>query len=228
MDRRHAEYLEYYRARHARRAADPAYPESADAEAALLGAVESAATLEEAGVQTRDRGLDVACAVALLRDQAHREAATYTAMEEPVRARAAEQLLRLFPSSDPDGSSVTAADVVARAGAVRDENRRQVTADELHRCFESDIELLDQLEVWERADVPPSWRPDLDRWAAEGYQRGRELWTQTVLPEAQHHTPGWSFEEATVRQSRFRRRVPVDDSVFERRLEQYRRYRGAE
>ena len=222
MDQRHEEYVGYYRARAAKYAADPAYADTAAAEAELLKSIEEAPDLESWGVEMQRRNLNVACAVALARDHARAEAAFFDEIFEPVRAAGGKRLMAELTSAE----GLTAADVAARVGGIYDENRKEVAIDELERVFEGDMYVLEELEILQTAEIPGEWRAFYDDAAADYVKDGRENWTKSVLPAHRMWDPNWRFKPEKIWETRFRRRIPITDEVLRRRLAQYPNYRG--
>ena len=222
MDQRHAEYAAYYRARATRYQDRPLYQETARAEAAMADSIEAAPSLEDWGPDMLARNLNVACAVALARDQARADAGLYTEIEEPVRAAGPQRVLAELTSAE----GLTAADVPARVAAILNQNSRDITVDELVRVFEGALDILEEIEVTETADVPAEWRADWAGVVADNIERGRQSWQADVLPQHRLWDPAWDFDERLVWQARHRRRIPLPDAVVTRRLEQYRRYTG--
>lgn len=222
MDDRHRQYAEYYRARAQRFTGNPLYPESAAAQEAMAASIEQAASLPDWKQDMEQRNLNVACAVALARDQARAELDLYRSIEEPVRAAGPAQVLAEITGP----GEMTATTVAARLSAIADANRKAIAVDELTTVFAGQLDILEEEEVTRTADVPEEWKPRWNAVVAEDAERSRVNWRDSVVPNARLWDPAWNFDEAKVWETRFRRRIPLPDAVVTRRLEQFRRYRG--
>ena len=217
MEQRLQEYVEYYRVRAGRVAANPLYPESARTEGALLEAFESSATVEEAGAKVEAGGLPAANARALVRDQEQARAELYDRLEEPVRAAVSRRVLSAVEGiEDP----VELANAASRA---RTEAQQTVLVDELVRSFEADVLILERLAVLREAEVPAGWRSELDQEAADLLSSTAAVWAEARYPEARRWDPQWTFRPELVSEPRHRRRLPFADPYLERLLEEHRR-----
>ena len=86
MEQRHADYIEYYRARMQKYANNPDYQNTFEAEKSLFDAVSTAASLEEFGERMKEGALNHQVAVALVKDEAKMRADFYLSLGETVRA----------------------------------------------------------------------------------------------------------------------------------------------
>ena len=213
-EQRLADYRTYYRARAARYAANPSYPETARAEAALADAVDAATSL--ADLLQSAGTLALACGKALATDQANVRLALYRRTADDVRAQApAEVLASITAVGD-------AAALASLTGGAEQRAGQAITADEITRLWSMSLTTLENVEVWQQARVPQRWRAELDRYASDAIRGEREVWTQ-VVAEARQHQADWRFDADVARAPRHRRLVPVPDDAFEARLTEHGR-----
>jgi len=223
MDQRHQEYVAYYEARLRNVAGNPLYPHSEAAERALYEAIRDAASLEAFRERLEQEKLEVACAVARVRDQATARAGLYEELEEPVRAGPEKAVLALLESrSFDDVQSLTEA-----VGAIEGEWRQRIGADEtLIEEFWGDWKILEDIEESEQAIVPQGWHPERLESAARERQTGAEHFHQVTLPETRKFFPAYEPDYAALWAVRHRRKMPVADPIVERRIAGHRRYRS--
>jgi hypothetical protein len=214
-EQRLAEYRAYYRARAARFAANPLYPATAAAEAALADAVEAARSMADLQAGVVGGELALACGRALARDQASARAALYARTAETVRAQGPAEVLA---GIDAVGD---AAALASLAGGAEQRAAQAVTVDELTRLWTLSLAALENIEVWQTARVPSRWTGELHGYGTDAARAERDAWAR-VVAEAQAHQPGWRLDDGVARAARHRRLVPVPDGAFERRLAQHR------
>lgn len=218
MDKRHAAYLAYYKARAARYQANPIYQQTAATETVIAESLAAATSLEQWDEQAKNQKLNLASATALICDQARVEANHWRSLDEPVRASGPEALLEEFDYGTLEHDAVG---IAMRAAEIRDQNRKDITVDELVRVFETRILILEQREIWATAEVPERWRAELAETIAESTADGREVWQSATLPAARQWDEDWTFDSELVWETRHRRRIPLPDEVVARRLQQF-------
>jgi hypothetical protein len=210
------EYRDYYRARAARFAARPEYPETAAAEASLEEAVEQSTSMADLQHRVLGAGLALECGKALARDQANARAALYARTQDDVRAQAPAEILG---GLDAVGDAAALANLGAGASQ---RNAQAVTIDELTRLWSMSLTALENIETWQTARVPAKWRAELDGNVAEAVAAARQGWAQVLATGAQYQ-PGWRLHDDTARAPRHRRLVAMPDLAFEARLAEHRR-----
>jgi hypothetical protein len=206
------EYRAYYRARAERYAANPLYPESAAAEKAMSEAIDAATSFEDFRAKAIE--LSMAMGHALARDQARARLAVYEETAETVRAQGpAEVIAGIDQATDAPA-------LASLLSAIEQRTQIAVTVDELHRIWSMSLVALENVEMWQTAEVPDKWRRDLEKFASDALKSEREVWQQ-IVKEGQQHQPGWTFDPAVASAERHRRRVPVADEVFAQRLSEH-------
>ncbi|MBM3672990.1 MAG: hypothetical protein FJW86_12535 [Actinobacteria bacterium] len=215
MDERHREYVEYYRVRTAKYDGSTIYQESARTEHALLDAFEQSATLEEAAEKVTAGNLATANAIALLNDQWRARLEVYEELEETVKAEAPRQVMAAVEGVTDVVDATSRVNRVLAAGAIAE------TADELHRVeFVGDLAVMEQLEVYRRAEIPDRWRSLYDAEIARTEQDGREVAAEVAAKRAL--VPDWKLDHDELWETRHRRRIPISDDALRARIEQHR------
>ncbi|MBU1068422.1 hypothetical protein KJ975_02545 [Myxococcota bacterium] len=223
MEQQHQEYVDYYRVRYEKVANHPKYPFTAHAERELYEAIAGAPSLEAFGEILQARGLNVKCAVARIRDNYTARARFYTELEETVRAGAALEILHHLETTEYT-------DVMALQSMVSDVETRwmnRISSDEhLIEEFWGDWKVLEDIECAEYAPVPERWKEKRRRLNAQEIARGIEAWRTRTLPEMRKFDPAYVPDHDLLRAPRHRRKVPVYDGAFERRILGHKNYLG--
>jgi hypothetical protein len=223
MESRHQEYIDYYRVRYEKVARDPLYPHTAQAERELYEAISGAPSLEAFGEILKAKGLNVKGAVARVRDQYTARARFYSELEETVRAGAALEILQHL-----DARAYT--DVMDLMTMVSDVETRwmvRISSDEhLIEAFWGDWKVLEDIECMTYAPVPDRWKEKRSRSIAGELARGIESWRSMTLPEIRKYDPAYVTDHDLLRATRHRRKVPIYDGAFERRIAGHKAFIG--
>lgn len=223
-DQRHRDYIEYYRARLARRQASAAlYPHALAAEQAMFDAIATAPNLERFGERVHGEGLALACAVARVRDVHTAEANFYEQRRETVRAAPHREVLQALDTSPP----TSVEDLNTRVSEILDRWNLKISADEMLRDeLWNDFKILEDIEAYRVAQVPPAWSSERKASAQRELDRGREHFESVTLPERRKFVPDWSPDWTSLDEPRHRRCFPVADDVLQRRVAGHREYVG--
>jgi len=223
MEQRQREYVEYYRVRYRKVQDSSLYPHTAQAELEMLRAIESAPSLEAFGDLVRERALNVKVAVARVRDEQIARVNHYLERKEKVRAGSALEILRTLDERDFD-------DVMELSSMVTDVETRwmnRISADEhLIEEFWGDWKILEDIECDEHAEVPERWKAERRAAAQREIVRGNESWRDHGLPNIRKFDPSYTANHDLLREPRHRRKVPIGDGAFERRIVGHKRYLG--
>lgn len=60
----------------------------------------------------------------------------------------------------------------------------------------------------------------------ETIAEGKKLWKDVMVPESQKWQPDWKFDVDLIWEDRHRRLIPVPDELVEKRIQQFKTYRG--
>ncbi len=215
MESRHQEYVDYYRVRYEKVAREPSYPHTARAEWEMYQAIAGAPSLEAFGEILQSQGLNVKVAVARVRDQYTARARFYSELQETVRAGASLEILQNLDAKDYT-------DVMDLMSMVSDVETRwmiHISSDEhLIEEFWGDWKVLEDIECMQYAPVPDRWKEKRRASIARELSRGTEVWRTLTLPEMRKYDPSYVANHDLLREPRHRRKVPINDGAFERRI----------
>ncbi len=224
MDQRHAEYVEYYRARLARcQASASLYPRTLAAEQAMFDAISTAPDMASFGQRVHREQLPLACAIARAQDVHTAEANFWQQRNEPVRAAPHLEILQAIEAERPS----TVQDLVTLVTTISDRWNLRISDDEMLRDdVWNDFKILEDIEAYRVAQVPPAWAAERAQHAQRELDRGREHFEEVTLPERRKFVPDWQPDHQALHEPRHRRLFPVADDVLQRRLDNHREYLG--
>lgn len=216
MEQRHLEYIEYYKARLRKYENNPLYRNSYQSEKALLDAIASCEKLEDFKTKVEEGQLPFKNAIALMRDQETAWEAHYLETKEEVRSKASTEILKMLDTVKDLG------DLITQSNDIRLKNNNEISIDGFTSEFYSAFIMLENIEVWEKAEVPSRWKDEMKRNIRESIEQTREVYKDTTLPSMRMYDPGYRFSFDLVWKERHRRLIPAPDSAVKRRLEQFR------
>jgi hypothetical protein len=223
MDQRHAEYVEYYRARLAKYDGNPLYPHSAAAERALFDAISTAVSLDEFKEMEASGKLSLQCAIARIRDQESAYLAYYESVDETVRAQPHREILARLDSAPP----ADVQDLNSMVSEVLTGWNLRISEDEhLRDEFWGDWKILEDVECYEQAVVPERWYGERAESRNRELARGAQHWREHTLPNARNFFPEYQPDWDKLWEPRHRRLLPLADDVVAERIEGHQRYLG--
>lgn len=220
MDQRQQEYLEYYRVRMEKYRDNPAYTNSFQSEKAICDALETSADLNGFKEKMEAGQLALKNAQALTRDKETARKKMYDELLEKIRVQAPERILEIVDQTTSD------MDLISKVNHIETENNIEITIDMFTSLFYSDFIQLENLEVWENADIPAEWKKEYAEWARERVEEDRKLWNENYLFRAREWKPGWEFNFDLIWEDRHRRVIPVPDTMITKRIEQFKKLKG--
>ena len=203
------EYKDYYRVRYERYKDDPDYPNIAANEKKIHEAMESCNELEE----FRDKlgNLNELNAVCLVKDQEQMRLNHFQEMKEDVRALAPKRILtRAANATTPD-------EIITISMEETNKNSIEISMDEAVREFH-DWKLLEDLEIYETAEIPDKWKSDYAEYASDCRKRIKERFTD-LEKNNESWEAGWKLNLDLNLEPRHRRLLPYPDEEVTSRLQ---------
>jgi len=221
MDQRLQEYLDYYKIRMNKYKDHPLYQNSYESEKRMYDALNSCENLEEFRSKLADENLPLKNAVALTKDKSLARKELYENIKEVVRKKAPEQILAMIEAVQSVNELTKRANEIEAAVGI------EISIDLLTSYFYSDFIALENIEVWQHAEIPAEWQKEIhEEWVNETIAEGKKLWEEVVVPESQKWQPDWKFNFELIWEERHRRLIPVSDDMVEKRIQQFKTYRG--
>lgn len=220
MELRHQEYIDYYKLRLKKYEGNPLYPNTYASEKALYDAIAGAADLNEFKARLEAGNLANKNANALVKDQETARLKHYREINEPIRAKEPERILEVIDSF------TQVMDMITATNEIRQKVSLEVSVDGFVDQFYADFLVLENLEVERKADVPSSWKGEIEENIRETIADGRELYNETTLPRAREWQADWKLDHEQVWEDRHRRVIPVKDETIRRRIAEHKAYLG--
>jgi hypothetical protein len=221
MDQRLKDYIEYYRSRMRKYENNPVFTNSFASEKHIFEAISSCETLDEFKTKLEDGNLLLKNAVALTKDQEIARKELYENIKEFVRKKAPDQILEMLADVE------TVNDLTKKANEIGAKVSIEISIDQMTSYFYYDFTALENMEVWENAEIPEEWHKEIHKeWVQETIEEGRKIWQNTILPESHKWSRDWKFNFDLIWEDRHRRLIPVPDETVGKRIEQFKTYRG--
>ena len=218
MEQRHAEYLDYYRARVKKYEGNPLYPHSLKAEQAMYEAMASCVTLDD--FRTKIGDLPLKCAIALVKDQETARLALYEEIHEPIKAKYARLMIETAENVKSVGELTEA---MTNLGV---KQGLEESVDGFAGNLYFDFTFLENMEENTTIEVGEPWKSECAGYAQEDIESHRKLFNENTLPRAREWDPHWKMNYDLVWEDRHRRKIPVPDAVVKRRIEEHKRWMG--
>ena len=220
MDTRHKEYTEYYKSRMLKYEGNPMYENSYKTEKDLYEAIANSSSLEEFRKELNEKNLAVKNAIALVKDKETARKKHFEEIKEFIRLKAPVRILEITDSIQNE------TELIQKSNEIESEVSIEISVDLFTDIFYSDFPMLENIEVWQTAEVPEEWKRDLNNYITEALVQGRETWEKEIIPNARNWKPDWTFDFDLISEERHRRLIPVSDETTEKRIEQFKKYRG--
>ena len=214
MDQLLADYKAYYKARMDRYEGNPMYQFSYQSEKALSDAMNSCNELIEFKDKIGD--LNIKNAIAMVKDKATARLKHYEELQETVRALEPKYQLERIDAAKTD------MDVVEIASKASHEAMILISIDLMVDHFYGDIiPSLETLEMLRTIEGAEKYQSDIDYSISEEIKSIKEG-VVDLEENAQSWQEGWKFSPDLIWEFRHRRKVPLPDSVVEKRLNEYK------
>jgi hypothetical protein len=217
LTKRHEEYIAYYRARVQKYKNNPMYTHSLEAELRMLEAVENSEDLAEFRKIVSEDLIDVDVARALIKDQETARMKMFNDLKETTRAETSKNIIASVDSVN-DVADIN--DTVAR---IMQKGNTGISQEQYINYVYYDFLYLENIEVWEKAQVPEKWRAKLNGWAADARKSAKDNWTNVIMPAAKKTDPAWKLDYRLMEEHRHRRLIPIPDSALKRRIAEHKK-----
>jgi hypothetical protein len=212
MEQRHREYIDYYRARLRKYENNSLYENSYASEKALLDAIEACDKLEDFKEACESRQLPFRNAIALMKDQESAWEKHYLEIKEVIRAKGCRAILDYLENAKDLAS------LISETNDMRNRTSNEISIDGFASEFYSAFTVLENIEVWEKAEVPSRWKEEMRENIRESTGEHRKLYHEVTLPAARMYHPAFRFDFDLVWEDRHRRLIPLKDETMKRRL----------
>jgi len=213
MDNLLEEYKAYYAARAEKFADNPNYKFSYEAEKNLSNAMQSCSTLEE--FKQKVGNLNELCATALIKDEAIIEKDFYEKYQEFIRKLAPE---RIFAKADNFDNVM---DLISMVTEETNKNSIEISMDEANQQMIYDWDLLDDVEVYENAEVPDKYKQDMQKNVQE-FKQSIIRNVEDLEKNNESWQAGWRLSPDLVLEHRHRRLLPFNDGHINEQLAKYK------
>ena len=207
------EYKAYYQVRVDRFRDNPKYKNTFAAETELNNAMQSCAELIEFKDKIGDK--NEKCAVAVVQDKYLLFKDRYEKMQETVRLSCTNKIL------DKVVDCENVSEVITLVGDLEVKNGIEISMDEANRLFHDRWDQMDEIEIYENADVPSKYQDVMDRWASEA----RQSVLEAVVSEEKNNDAwesGWKLTPQVILEHRHRRLLPYSDEHVNEQLAKFR------
>ncbi len=221
MEKRHEQYVEYYKSRMIKYENNPMYKNSYEAERNQYEAIKNIEKLEDFKDVIETQKTNLKCAIALTKDKETAQLKHFKEEQEIVRAKAPEMILAILD----DIQNVN--ELNEKVSEITTKISREISIDLFVDEFFSDFRILENIEINANAKLPPGeWKEEAQKHMNEEIKRFREKWEQRVLPENRKWQPDWDLNYDLIWEHRHRRKIPLSDEVIKKRIEEHKKYRG--
>lgn len=204
------DYIEYYRVRMDRYYNDPDYANSYQSEKAIFEAI--AGCKELGDFKDRLGNLNELNAVALSKDEYKIRLDHYLSIQENIRALGPKRILEKADQFNEVFNLMT------MIGEEENRNMIEVSMDDIS-IFRDAWPMMDQIEIYEQANVPSEYKAERLKYANEIKEGLRERYHETTL-ERRKWQPDWKFNFELIWEVRHRRTIPYDDGQVKEKIGQ--------
>lgn len=214
------DYIEYYKIRMQRYESDTIFAYSYKTEKALYDCISSVKSMEELQQSKASEfgKLAVENGVALAKDEAACRLAFYKKEKEEIYAKGQQELMEKITAATEAYSIATIInEVIAK-------NNIEITIDTLWPIdFFSMIDVLEKIEICQKAIVPDNWKADIQQ-LEKGYIQHIQDQTKACLKSIHNYKPDWKINYEILWEYRHRKKNPLPDSMLKQRIAEHQQY----
>jgi hypothetical protein len=224
MDQTHREYVDYYRVRAGRANEAGIYPESAAIEQERYEALAACGELGDFKEANEKGDFGNRLAAAQVRDKARARLKHYHETEQTVRA-AGEEATVAAATARAGQKPRDVMDLMTAIGEIENRTSINLIVDAATDEFYDAFDALEDIEVWEKAEVPDDWkRKDLAMVEKTIAQETADFAEATR--RVREYKADWTLDHALVWEARHRRLIPVGDQTIKGRIPEHKRLVG--
>ncbi len=221
MEKRHEDYIRYYKARKLKYENNPMYKNAYEAENNMYHAISGISKLEEFKNIIETQKLNLKCAIALVKDKETARLKHFNELQETVRAKAPQQILAIIDSIQD------VMDLTQKVSEIETKISREISIDLFVDEFFSDFRSLENIEIYANSNMPEGeWKQEAEKRMNEEIARFKERWETMILPENRKWQPDWDLNYDVIWEHRHRRKIPLSDEVIKKRIAEHKKYRG--
>jgi len=217
MSQQLEEYKEYYKARLKKYEGNPLYANIYKVEKELCDLVVSCTSMEDESIREKMIELSVQCGIALVKDQYAIRKKWYEEMQEPIKVKGAQ---RILDGIDQVKDAMELTSFLSEQEAL---NSKEQSVDGLTSHFYSAFTGLENIESWEKAEVPGEWKSEINKWVEDDIASDRKLWSENTVHYARDWDPNWKMDYDKVWEFRHRRLIPIPDAEVTVKIESHKR-----
>lgn len=220
MDTILKDYIEYYKVRMQRYEGDKMFAYSYQTEKALYECIASVKTMEELqqSKATELGKLAVENGIALAKDNATCRLQFYKKEKEDIYAKAQQELLdKVTTVRDAYSIATISNEVLAK-------NNIAITIDNLWPMeFFNKIDLLEKIEVCQKAIVPDKWKAEMKNLEKE-YIKFLQDQIKLFLQSIRNYQSDWKLDYDILWEYRHRKKIPLPDTILKQRIAEHQQY----
>ncbi len=207
------EYIDYYAARAERYANNDNYKHSYQIESKILKAIQSSNSMEEFKIKLGN--LNELCAIALVKDEAIIEKDFFEKHKEEIRKLAPMRILeRLNEINNPIDLGIMITEETNK-------NSLEISSDEAHRQLIYDWHLIDDITIYENAEVPEKYKSGM----REIVNSVKELLVSSIddiEKTMQAWEDNWRVKPEITLEYRHKRLYPFKEEHIKEQIEKYK------
>ncbi len=207
------EYKAYYKIRLQRFEGNPRYKHSFEAEKQLNDLVQSCSDLSEIKDQIKE--LSEKCAVAAIKDEYIMEQQKFEEFKEDIRILSSKRILSQADNFDK------VLDLTSMVVEEENKNSIEISMDEANRELINAWNILDNIIVYENAEVPEKYRSDMQE-TVKTFKNNLKEQVQSLEENNQAWEAGWRLNPDIVTEYRHRRLLPYSDEHIQEQLQKYK------
>ncbi len=202
------EYRAYYKTRMRRFENNQHYSNTYAVEKEMYETIASCSSMQQ--IREKFQKLSNGAAVALIKDEYAFRLAHLKELKENVRMQGPQRII------ERASAYTQVNDLITMIGEEENKNNIEISVDTISPF--NDFRRLENIEIYENAQIPAKYKEKYMKIAAEEKQKMREDYVDTEKNMNQWQ-PGWKFNFNLIWEERHRRLLPYNDEVIKQSIE---------